>query len=77
MFFDKDHLDVSRVPDEEVKPLLIAQLSAPVAAARSWIVFAAELKPYYLPERIDRADACGDGEALNAARRSSTTPRRR
>jgi hypothetical protein len=64
VFFDKDHLDVSRVGEEEVKPLLIAQLSATVAAARSWIVFAAELKPYYLPQGIDRAEALRRGLAM-------------
>jgi hypothetical protein len=64
VFFDKDHLDVSRVPDDAVKHTLIAQLSATVAACRAWIVFAAALKPFDLPPGVDRAEALRRGLAM-------------
>ncbi len=64
VFFDKDHLDVSRVPDAAVKQLLIQQLSATVAASRAWIVFAATLQPFEVPSGMSRAEVLRRGLAM-------------
>ena len=64
VFFDKDHLDVSQVPEQSIKRELIQRLRATVESARAWVVFAAELRPFALPEHMQHDEALRRGLAM-------------
>lgn len=67
VFFDKDALDVNGVAEQAVKRVLVHRLSTAVQTSKAWVVFAAALKPLFLPAEVSREDAIRQGVAMEVA----------